>query len=491
MTILNIHLVSDATGDTVHKIAEAVISQFSGIQTREFFWPLLRAGAPLQQLREGLEKQGGVVIATFADAALADAVRQECVALQIPFVSALEPVFAMMSKHISQKLAGTPGKQHELNADYYNRIAAVDFALAHDDGQARANLRDAQVILVGISRTSKTPTCVYLSHRGVRAANVPLVPDQSLPDELTALPSRVQGGPLIVGLTHDAERLAQIRQSRLQMMGDFTDHSQYADTEKIRAELLAAKKIFARMGWPVIDVTRRSIEETAAMILQMLRTVDGGQWTVDRYNFPFYCPPSTVHREPMLILASSSQTRQTMLRNAGVEFVAYAADLPEAQLMLDWREKNIPATTVAEKLAIAKAMAISAQHPKAVVIGADQMVLCGPHWLSKATGIADAKNHLQLLAGKTHHLITGTALVRNAQLLWSVVDTADMTLRDLGDAEIDAYVARVPENILHSVGCYQFEGLGAQLIQSYRGDYFTILGLCLLPLLAALREIED
>lgn len=189
----------------------------------------------------------------------------------------------------------------------------------------------------------------------------------------------------------------------------------------------------------------------------------------------------------MLILASASATRQTMLRNAGVDFTAYAADLPEAQMMLDWREKNIPASTVAEKLAVAKAMAISAQHQGAVVIGADQMLLCGEHWLSKATGVDDAKNHLRLLAGKTHQLITGTALVRGGRELWAVTDTADIALRDLDDAAIDAYISRVAENVLHSVGCYQFEGLGAQLIASYRGDYFTILGLCLLPLLAALR----
>jgi septum formation protein len=195
----------------------------------------------------------------------------------------------------------------------------------------------------------------------------------------------------------------------------------------------------------------------------------------------------TNNRQPMIILASSSATRQTMLRHAGVEFTAQAADLPEAQMMLDWQQKKIPPTTVARDLAIAKAMAISAQQPDALVIGADQMLICGPHWLSKATGRDDAKNHLRLLAGKTHQLITGTALVRGGRELWAVTDTADITLRDLDDAAIDSYISRVPESVLHSVGCYQFEGLGAQLIASYRGDYFTILGLCLLPLLAALR----
>ncbi len=189
----------------------------------------------------------------------------------------------------------------------------------------------------------------------------------------------------------------------------------------------------------------------------------------------------------MLILASSSATRQTMLRHAGVAFTAHAADLPEEQMMRDWRQKNLAAMEVAENLALAKAMAISAQHADALVIGADQMLVCGDVWLSKAKGLDEAKNHLRLLAGKTHQLLTATVLVQGGQVVWRIVDTADITLRDLTAAEIDAYVARVPDNILHSVGCYQFEGLGAQLIASYRGDYFTILGLCLLPLLAALR----
>jgi septum formation protein len=190
----------------------------------------------------------------------------------------------------------------------------------------------------------------------------------------------------------------------------------------------------------------------------------------------------------MLILASSSATRQTMLRHAGVAFTARAADLPEEELMRDWRAQNLGAAAVAENLAVAKAMAISAQNPDALVIGADQMLICGDVWLSKAKGLDEAKNHLRLLAGKTHQLLTATVLVRSGNVLWRIVDTADITLRDLTAAEIDAYVARVPDNILHSVGCYQFEGLGAQLIAAYRGDYFTILGLALLPLLAALRE---
>jgi regulator of PEP synthase PpsR (kinase-PPPase family) len=270
MTVLNIHLLSDSTGDTVYKIAEAVLSQFADLQVREFFWPLLRTGAPLEKFQTGLAEHGGIVIATFADPALAEQVRKICAEAQVPFVSALDPIFALIGRHLNQKLSGTPGKQHELNAEYFARIAAIDFALAHDDGQARADLQEAQVVLIGVSRTSKTPTCVYLSHRGIKAANVPLVPGIDLPPELVNL-----RGPLIVGLTHDPERLAQIRQSRLQMLGEFTGQNDYADIDRVRQELLDARKLFARMGWPVIDVTRRSVEETAAMILQMLQTVDG------------------------------------------------------------------------------------------------------------------------------------------------------------------------------------------------------------------------
>ena len=271
MTILNIHLLSDSTGDTVHKIAEAVLSQFTDLKPREFFWPLLRAGAPLEKLAAGLGENPGVVIATFADAPLAVLVRDICAKNRCPFVSALDPVFALISQHVQQKLSGTPGKQHELNAEYFNRIAAVDFALAHDDGQTPADWSAAQVILIGVSRTSKTPTCVYLSHRGIKAANVPLVPGLPLPKAILSLPPFAAGGPLIVGLSHDPERLAKIRKSRLQFLGAHAGMDRYADVAGVAQELRDAQRLFAQQGWPVIDVTRRSVEETAAMILQMLQ----------------------------------------------------------------------------------------------------------------------------------------------------------------------------------------------------------------------------
>ncbi|TAH35764.1 MAG: kinase/pyrophosphorylase [Alphaproteobacteria bacterium] len=264
---LHVHLVSDSTGDTVHRVAQACLSQFDGIHTEEHVWSLVRGQAQIDNLLRGVEEYPGIVIATFADRKIAEQLDAECKRRKITYISVLDPIFQALRKHLGEQGGEAPGKQHELTEEYFDKIEAMDFAMHHDDGQLTDELDKAEVILVGVSRTSKTPTCIYLSHRGLKAANVPIVPGAPLPEALFKTKAS-----LIVGLTNDPTRLVQIRETRLQMIssdGKYDQGSSYIDLDKVREEIRAAQRLFSQHGWPIIDVTRKSVEETAAIILQM------------------------------------------------------------------------------------------------------------------------------------------------------------------------------------------------------------------------------
>jgi regulator of PEP synthase PpsR (kinase-PPPase family) len=205
-----------------------------------------------------------LVLYTFVDENLRRQLEDFCRAQDLTAVAVLDPVLKAMAGYFGVPSAHIPGRQHMLDADYFARIDAMDFALALDDGRGSQQLDEAEVIVLGISRTSKTPTCIYLANRGIRAANIPLVPGHPMPDGLANLKK-----PLIVGLTKDPESLIEIRRNRLNFLQQDKETG-YVDPEKVRAEIQEARRFFARLGCPVIDVSRRSIEETAAEIMIML-----------------------------------------------------------------------------------------------------------------------------------------------------------------------------------------------------------------------------
>ncbi len=262
--LFHIHLVSDATGETINNITRAALVQFEKIDVQEHFWSLIRTQRQLDLVLEGLQQWSGIVLYTFVDETLRASLADFCRRNGIPHLSVLEPVLTVMSSYFGLKPAQDPGKQHVLDADYFSRIDAMDFALSLDDGNKTEDLDDADVIVLGVSRTSKTPTCIYLSHRGLRAANVPIVPGVPLGIDFSRLHK-----PLIVGLTKNPESLVETRAARLKLLQN-DERSSYTDFEKVREEVLEARKLFARIGCPVIDVTRRSIEETAAEIIMLL-----------------------------------------------------------------------------------------------------------------------------------------------------------------------------------------------------------------------------
>ena len=266
----HLHLVSDATGETINSVARACVAQFDQVQPIEHFWNLVRTTRQLEMVIEGIKDNPGLVMFTLVDEKLRRRLQETCRELQVPCIPVLDPLINALAAYLGLESQSQPGRQHMLDAEYFGRMDAMDFALAHDDGQSTWDLHEADVILMGVSRTSKTPTCIYLANRGIKAANVPFVPGCPLPPELEQITR-----PLVVGLTKDPDRLIQIRRNRLKLLNQ-TEDTNYVDPEVVRQEVAEARRLYSRHGWSVIDVTRRSIEETAAEIMMLLARRQAG-----------------------------------------------------------------------------------------------------------------------------------------------------------------------------------------------------------------------
>jgi len=264
-TYFHVHLVSDSTGETLNAMAKAVVARFDGVIPIEHIYALVRSDRQMERVLEEIAAAPGVVLHTLVDRELREQLEEGCRRLDMPQIAALDPLETVLSRYLGAALAPRVGAQHALSSEYFDRIAALDFAMAHDDGQGTTEqLETADVVLCGVSRTSKTPTCIYLAHRGIRAANVPLVPGQEDGERLVALKN-----PLVIGLTVSPDRLVQIRRNRLDGL-NASRASSYVDHDAVRDETVKARRAFERRGWPVIDVTRRSVEETAAAIINVL-----------------------------------------------------------------------------------------------------------------------------------------------------------------------------------------------------------------------------
>lgn len=268
---IHVHLVSDSTGETVHQIARACIAQFPDADVTEHVWTLVRSARHIETVFAGLERNPGVLLMSIIDESLRGEIEEKCKLLDVPYVSVLDPVVALFSTVLGQSSQNRPGGQRQLDGNYYRRIAAIDFAVSHDDGMNMGALKDADILLVGVSRSSKTPTSMYLAHRGYKVANYALVPGIPFPiHHLDGL------NILVVGLTNDPKRLSLIRRTRQIAMSDDGNET-YVDLEAITEEIRQARRLFTQNQWPVIDVTRRSIEETAAAIIQLHTNWHEGQ----------------------------------------------------------------------------------------------------------------------------------------------------------------------------------------------------------------------
>jgi [pyruvate, water dikinase]-phosphate phosphotransferase / [pyruvate, water dikinase] kinase len=263
MTRLHLHLVSDSTGETLEAMAKAGLAQFEGVDAIKHFWPMVRSEGHLNRVMEEIGKRPGLVLYTLVNGAVRARLEFCCRTLGLPAVSALDPVMEGFSRVLGQEATHKPGRQHMMDAAYFARVDAIQFTIAHDDGQGADEWEDADIVLAGVSRSSKTPTSIYLANRGYKVANIPLVPESPPPPHLFELQR-----PLVVGLTTSPERLIAIRRNRLLAMGSAPE-TDYVDPEVVAKEVAFARRLFADNDWPVIDVTRRSIEEAAAAIINL------------------------------------------------------------------------------------------------------------------------------------------------------------------------------------------------------------------------------
>jgi regulator of PEP synthase PpsR (kinase-PPPase family) len=272
----HLHLISDSTGETINAVAKAVCSQFIDTQAVEHAYGLVRGKKALTRALESIGENPGPVMFSILDEELRNTLQNSCDKMNLPCMSVLDPFVNALGAYLNAEISGKPGRQHAMDTDYFRRIAALNYTIQHDDGQSQGDLNEADIILTGVSRTSKTPTCMYLANRGIKAANVPLVPGIDPPQEL--LDAR---RPLIVGLTTSTERLVQIRKNRLMSLNEDSE-TEYVDPELIKTETAEARRLFARQKWPILDVTRRSIEEVASAILNLYQDHKSGSQIRDQ-----------------------------------------------------------------------------------------------------------------------------------------------------------------------------------------------------------------
>ena len=263
MKRLHLHLVSDSTGETLEMIAKAALAQFEDAEITRHFWPMVRSRQHLDRIVPELTAHPGLVLYTLVNVDTRARLEEHCRHLSLPAVPVLDQVTGALETALGQEAHGRPGRQHLMDDAYFRRVEAIQFTIAHDDGIAQEDWEEADIVLAGVSRSSKTPTSIYLANRGYKVANIPLVVESPPPASLFTLRH-----PLVVGLTTAPERLVQIRRNRLVTLGEI-NRTDYIDAERVQAEVAFARRMFADRGWPVIDVTRRSIEETAAAIISL------------------------------------------------------------------------------------------------------------------------------------------------------------------------------------------------------------------------------
>ncbi len=260
---INLHLISDSTGETLSSVSRAVLSQFEDVESNDFVWPLVRTQSQIDKVIESISKNPGVVLYTILEDNLVNNLKNHCYKLQIPCIPVLSRIVTEFSNYLGVNVNNSIGRQHILDEEYFSRVEAINYTINHDDGQSSWDLYDADIVIIGVSRTSKSPTSVYLSCRGYKAANIPFVTIETMPDNLADLKK-----PFIVGFTINPEKLIQIRKNRMLSLGQELK-TDYIDLDVIKKEVSESRKLFSKLNCKVIDVTKRSVEETAAKIIQL------------------------------------------------------------------------------------------------------------------------------------------------------------------------------------------------------------------------------
>ncbi len=263
MPLRHLHLLSDSTGETLELIAKAALAQFDDADIKRHFWPMVRSHQHLDRILADIAVNPGLVLFTLVNQETRARLEERCCALGLPAIAALDQVTGALEDLLGQQAKARPGRQHLMDDAYFARVEAIQFTIAHDDGVGWEEWEQADILLAGVSRSSKTPTSIYLANRGYKTANIPIVVESPPPSALFGLRH-----PLVVGLTTAPERLIQVRRNRLISLNQAPETA-YVDAEKVAREVQMARRMFADNGWPVIDVTRRSIEETAAAVINL------------------------------------------------------------------------------------------------------------------------------------------------------------------------------------------------------------------------------
>ncbi|WP_310534866.1 pyruvate, water dikinase regulatory protein [Novosphingobium sp.] len=271
MPKIHIHLLSDSTGETLEMIAKAALAQFDDAQVSRHFWPMVRSQQHMDRVLGEIAAHPGLVLFTLVNSELRNRLEERCRALALPSVAALDTVTAVLEDLLGEQAKARPGRQHLMDDAYFARVDAIHYTIAHDDGVSHEDWEEADIVLAGVSRTSKTPTSIYLANRGYKVANIPIVPESPPPDALYSLKR-----PLVVGLTTAPDRLIQVRRNRLLSLNQRPETA-YVDEDRVAKEVKYARRMFADNGWPVIDVTRRSIEETAAAVIRLYDDQKGSE----------------------------------------------------------------------------------------------------------------------------------------------------------------------------------------------------------------------
>lgn len=269
-SFFHLHLVSDSTGETLTTIAKAAAVQYSQVRAIEHMYPLVRTSRQLKRVLQEIGQAPGIVLYTLVKQELGEELEKECRELKLPCLAVLSPILKVFESYLGAAQTPTVAGQHVLDADYFSRIDALNFTMAHDDGRLPENLNDADIVLLGISRTSKTPTSIYLAQRGFKTANVPLVPSLPFPEQLAD-----EHSAFVVCLIASPDRISEVRRHRALLLAD-RDLDEYVDRSMIATEIAYSRRLCAKHGWPIIDVTRRSIEETAATIIKLMHDRKAG-----------------------------------------------------------------------------------------------------------------------------------------------------------------------------------------------------------------------
>ena len=446
-----VFLISDSTGETLDRIFMALKAQFNNFNYDLSQYSFTRTENQISTILDiAKKKESPIILYTVVNSKLAKFLAEQANNKKIPCFGVLGDLILNFSKILNQKATHQPSAQHVLDDDYYKRIEAIQFTMNHDDGNNTENIKESDIVLIGVSRTSKTPTSIYLANKGLKTSNIPLVNEMSIPFDVSN-----SNTLCVVGLTTEAERLYDIRRNRLNSLKE-NEASDYTNLDKIRNEVEQSKKIFKKNKWPVIDVTRKSVEETAASIIKIFEIQN---------------------KMVEIILASKSKVREKILKDHEIICSVKPSNIDEEPVKYSLLKEGASPEIISKNLAELKANKVSNNIHEILVLGADSVIDLNGELISKPENRKEALNILKKLNGKKHSLISSVCISKNGSMIWNHTDRAYLTMKNFSEEELKIYLTKISDEDLYAYNVYQIEGEGKKLFTKIDGDENTIMGL--------------